>query len=87
MFGIDQADDLEDLYNATFIGIDGFGSSPTVGKRTFDKFQEIFFPDGANVYFASSKHSTASVSYKVLFINVRSDEHSGGTYSSRAART
>ena len=48
------------MYNPTFIGIDGLESLPTVGKRTLDRFQTMFFPDGANVNLLSSRHSTTS---------------------------
>ena len=43
-------------YKATFIGIIAFDPFSTVGKRKFDKFQVIFFPDGENVNFDSNTH-------------------------------
>ena len=59
-----QTEVFDALYSPTLMGIDGLGSLPTVGKRTLDRFQDIAFPDGANVNLASNKHSTVSVRRK-----------------------
>ena len=53
------------MYSPTFNGIDGFGLSPTVGKRTPDKIHLTFLSDGAKVNFDRRRHRTTSEKKRV----------------------
>ena len=73
-------------YKLTFMGMDGFGLSPTVGNLMFDKFHLISLPEGEKVNFARRRQSTTSVKW-MRTEHEAYPEREIKTHSSRAEKT